>query len=210
MIALLDWELSTLGDPLADLSYFLMSWVTEPEGRSGVKGQTGAATGIPTMGAMVDRYCAATGRDGLPDLDWYFSYNLFPADRHRPGHQEANRRGHRVERAGGEVSGDGSPAGQSGLGVRGEGGGGVTMRFEGKSIIVTGAGSGIGRAAALLFAAEGGRVVAADLTDGADETARLITAASGVAAAIRIDAGCEEDVVARRVAGVRTVRRRST
>lgn len=77
VIAVLDWELSTLGDPLADFSYFLMSWVTEPEGRSGVMGRTGPETGIPTMEEVVTRYCAATGRDGVPDLNWYFSYNLF-------------------------------------------------------------------------------------------------------------------------------------
>ncbi|MCU6452505.1 phosphotransferase family protein [Sphingomonas sp. A2-49] len=77
VVAVLDWELSTLGDPLADFSYFLMSWVTDPEGRSGVKGRTGAATGIPTIEAMTQRYCARTGRDGVPDLDWYFAYNLF-------------------------------------------------------------------------------------------------------------------------------------
>lgn len=75
--AVLDWELSTLGDPLADFSYFLMSWVTEPEGRSGVKGLTGPQTGIPTIEQVVARYCAATGRDGVPDLNWYFAYNLF-------------------------------------------------------------------------------------------------------------------------------------
>ena len=69
------------------------------------------------------------------------------------------------------------------------------MRFQDRSIIVTGAGSGIGRAAALLFAAEGGRVVVADLTEGADETARMITDAGGTASAIRMDAGSEEDVV---------------
>ncbi|MDT8757839.1 phosphotransferase family protein [Sphingomonas psychrotolerans] len=77
VLAVLDWELSTLGDPLADFSYFLMSWVTEPEGRSGVKGLTGPATGIPTIDAVVERYCAATRRDGVPDLNWYFAYNLF-------------------------------------------------------------------------------------------------------------------------------------
>ena len=77
VIAVLDWELSTLGDPLADFSYFLMSWVTQPEGRSGVMGVAGGDSGIPTMAEMVQRYCAATGRDGLPDLDWYFAYNLF-------------------------------------------------------------------------------------------------------------------------------------
>lgn len=77
ILAVLDWELSTLGDPLADFSYFLMSWVTQPEGRSGVKGLTGPDTGIPTIEQVVARYCAATGRDGVPDLDWYFAYNLF-------------------------------------------------------------------------------------------------------------------------------------
>lgn len=69
------------------------------------------------------------------------------------------------------------------------------MRFENKSIIVTGAGSGIGRAAALLFAGEGGSVIVADKTEGADETAHLIARAGGVAKAIRIDAGLEEDVL---------------
>jgi NAD(P)-dependent dehydrogenase (short-subunit alcohol dehydrogenase family) len=68
------------------------------------------------------------------------------------------------------------------------------MRFNGKSIIVTGAASGIGRAAALLFAREGGRVVAADIA-GADETAAAIADAGGTAKAIRMDAGCEADVV---------------
>ena len=70
------------------------------------------------------------------------------------------------------------------------------MRFQDKSIIVTGAGSGIGRAAAILFAAEGGRVVAADRTEGADETAAMIAAAGGTARAIRMDAGSEGDVIA--------------
>ncbi len=69
------------------------------------------------------------------------------------------------------------------------------MRFIDKSIIVTGAGSGIGRAAATLFAAEGGKVIVADVSDGAETTAKAIRDAGGVAEAIRIDAGSEEDVV---------------
>ena len=77
VVAVLDWELSTLGDPLADFSYFLMSWVTAPEGRSGVQGLTGPETGIPTIEDVVARYCKATGRDGVPELNWYFAYNLF-------------------------------------------------------------------------------------------------------------------------------------
>ena len=69
------------------------------------------------------------------------------------------------------------------------------MRFTDKSIIVTGAGSGIGRAAATLFASEGGRVVVADINDTADQTAQIIRDAGGTAEAIRIDAGNEDDVV---------------
>ncbi len=75
--AVLDWELSTLGDPLADFSYLLMNWQTPPDGRAGIAGLTGAQTGIPTMEEAVARYCMATGRDGVPQLDWYFAYNLF-------------------------------------------------------------------------------------------------------------------------------------
>lgn len=68
-------------------------------------------------------------------------------------------------------------------------------RFSGKSIIVTGAGSGIGRAAALLFASEGGSVLVADLADTVHETAAMIEAAGGAAHAIQIDAGLEDDVI---------------
>ncbi len=68
------------------------------------------------------------------------------------------------------------------------------MRFTDKSIIVTGAASGIGRAAARLFAAEGGRVVACDRSDAVAETADMIGVAGGHAIALRMDAGREEDV----------------
>ena len=77
VIAVLDWELSTLGDPLADVAYLLMNWVTEPEGRSGILGLAGPQTGIPTLDEVAKRYCAAANRDGIPDLNWYFAYNLF-------------------------------------------------------------------------------------------------------------------------------------
>jgi NAD(P)-dependent dehydrogenase (short-subunit alcohol dehydrogenase family) len=68
------------------------------------------------------------------------------------------------------------------------------VRFTGKSVIVTGAGSGIGRAAATLFAAEGGQVVVADKV-GAEATAAAIRDAGGTAHAIEMDAGNEEDVL---------------
>ncbi|OYX38115.1 SDR family NAD(P)-dependent oxidoreductase [Sphingomonas sp. 32-62-10] len=68
-------------------------------------------------------------------------------------------------------------------------------RFTDKSIIVTGAGSGIGRAASILFASEGGKVIAADKTSGAHETAKMITDAGGTAIGVMMDAGLEEDVI---------------
>ncbi|SFP61223.1 SDR family NAD(P)-dependent oxidoreductase [Sphingomonas rubra] len=66
------------------------------------------------------------------------------------------------------------------------------MRFDNKSVIVTGAGSGIGRAAAIAFAREGARVVCADITDAVEQTAATI---GDAARAIRMDAGNEDDVI---------------
>jgi aminoglycoside phosphotransferase (APT) family kinase protein len=76
-LAVLDWELSTLGDPLADFTYVCMAWETQNEGRSGVADLDRKALGIPELDEVVERYCAATGRDGLPDMNWYFAYNFF-------------------------------------------------------------------------------------------------------------------------------------
>ena len=75
--AVLDWELSTTGDPLADFSYLMMNWLTPADGRAGLAGLDLAALGIPTLDEAVARYCAATGRDGVPDLNWYFAFGLF-------------------------------------------------------------------------------------------------------------------------------------
>ncbi len=77
VVAVLDWELGTLGDPLADFTYVAMAWVTENGGRSGVMDLDRAALGIPELDEMVARYCAATGRAGIPDLNWYFAFNFF-------------------------------------------------------------------------------------------------------------------------------------
>lgn len=67
-------------------------------------------------------------------------------------------------------------------------------RFEGRTVIVTGAGSGIGRASSRLFAAEGAHVFAADITDGVEETRKLILESGGTAEAVRMDASKPEDV----------------
>ncbi|HEY1926105.1 MAG TPA: phosphotransferase, partial [Caulobacteraceae bacterium] len=73
VIAVLDWELSTLGNPLADFTNLLMQWVNGSISQiSDLK-----AHGIPTMDEYVAEYCRLTGRSGLPDLNWYFAYNIF-------------------------------------------------------------------------------------------------------------------------------------
>lgn len=69
-------------------------------------------------------------------------------------------------------------------------------RLQGKVAIVTGAGSGIGRASALLFAAEGAKLVLGDKTDAVHATAKAITEAGGQALAFQMDAGVEADVAA--------------
>ena len=73
MLAVLDWELSTLGDPLADFTYLLMNWFngtisTLPDLK---------AHGIPSLEEFTAEYCRLTNRTSLPDLNWFFAYNTF-------------------------------------------------------------------------------------------------------------------------------------
>jgi aminoglycoside phosphotransferase (APT) family kinase protein len=75
--AVLDWELATIGDPLADFAYMAMNWVMPADGRSGIGGIDLAAAGIPGLDEITTLYCGLTGRDGVPDLHWYFAFNLF-------------------------------------------------------------------------------------------------------------------------------------
>ena len=74
--AVLDWELSTLGDPMADFSYLLIAWVIPATARNGLAGADIAALGIPTVEQMVERYAGLTGARPA-NLDWLFAYNLF-------------------------------------------------------------------------------------------------------------------------------------
>jgi len=69
-------------------------------------------------------------------------------------------------------------------------------RLEGKSVIITGAGSGIGRAASLLFTREGARLIAVDRAEGVKETVEQVRKAGGTAEAVIADAGSEKDVIA--------------
>jgi aminoglycoside phosphotransferase (APT) family kinase protein len=77
VIAVLDWELSTLGDPLGDFTYYLMNWVMPHDGRAGLGGLDLAELGIPALEEVVALYCGRTGRDSIANLDWYFAYNAW-------------------------------------------------------------------------------------------------------------------------------------
>lgn len=76
-LAVLDWELSTLGHPLADFTYFLMVWHFPPSVRGGLAGLDLAALGLPTLDEAVARYCARTDRVRLDDLEFCLAYNMF-------------------------------------------------------------------------------------------------------------------------------------
>jgi aminoglycoside phosphotransferase (APT) family kinase protein len=77
--AVLDWELSTLGDPLADFSYHLMQWHMPPSeaGTGSLVGLDFAALGIPPLETYVEAYVKRTGLDPRPHLPVYFAYNFF-------------------------------------------------------------------------------------------------------------------------------------
>ena len=78
VVAVLDWELSTLGHPLADFAYHCLAWFTPPGIMRGLAGLDTDALGIPRLDDYIADYCRATGRDGgIPDMPFYLAYNLF-------------------------------------------------------------------------------------------------------------------------------------
>jgi aminoglycoside phosphotransferase (APT) family kinase protein len=81
ILAVLDWELSTLGDPLADLAYHLMQWDMPPSetgaGVGTLQGHDLATLGIPSRADYVTAYVARTGLDPRPHLPVYLAYNFF-------------------------------------------------------------------------------------------------------------------------------------
>jgi aminoglycoside phosphotransferase (APT) family kinase protein len=78
VIAVLDWELSTLGHPLADLANQCMAWKLPRDG--GIKGLAGVdrkALGIPSDEEYIAAYCARTGRDGIDNWNFYIIFSMF-------------------------------------------------------------------------------------------------------------------------------------
>jgi aminoglycoside phosphotransferase (APT) family kinase protein len=77
ILAVLDWELSTLGHPLSDFAYHAMVWRFSPEEFRGVRGIDFAATGIPSEEEYVAAYCRRTGRATIAHWEFYLIFNMF-------------------------------------------------------------------------------------------------------------------------------------
>ena len=77
LTAVLDWELATLGDPVADFSYLAMQWMMPADGGAGLAGLDLEKLGIPSLDQIARRYSERSGVPLTGKLDWYFAYNLF-------------------------------------------------------------------------------------------------------------------------------------
>jgi aminoglycoside phosphotransferase (APT) family kinase protein len=77
ILAVLDWELATLGHPLSDFAYQVMAWRLAPGVFRGLDGADLAALGIPTEAEYVAAYCQRTGRVGIPHWEFYLIFNMF-------------------------------------------------------------------------------------------------------------------------------------
>lgn len=77
ILAVLDWELSTLGHPLADFAYHAMMYRMPPDIVAGLAGADIAELGIPSEREYIAAYCARTGRTAIPDYDFYVAFNVF-------------------------------------------------------------------------------------------------------------------------------------
>jgi aminoglycoside phosphotransferase (APT) family kinase protein len=77
ILAVLDWELATLGHPLSDFAYQVMAWRLAPGEFRGLKGADLAALGIPVEAEYVASYCRRTGRTEIPHWEFYLIFNMF-------------------------------------------------------------------------------------------------------------------------------------
>ncbi len=122
VIAVLDWELSTLGHPLADFSYHCMAWHIPVSLGRGIGGLDIAALGIPSEQEYMRMYCERTGLATLEQLnaDWnfYLAYNMFPHCGHFARHCQTCGGRHRLQRAGQSSGRHGTADGATGLELR--------------------------------------------------------------------------------------------
>ncbi len=189
VLAVLDWELSTLGHPLADLAYQCMQWRLPNRGNfRGNRRLDREALGLPLEADYVRLYCERRGNRGPAKRVICACLFLLPHRRDHPGRRQACARRQRLQ------SGKGPPAGRGRAacgahGTRSREQGRMTMKqFEGLTVLITGATGGFGEAAAERFYREGANLVLSDLTeDGVDriasrfDSARVATLAGSVA-----------------------------
>ena len=77
VLAVLDWELSTLGHPLSYFAYLMMAWRLPADVFRGMAGEDFAALGIPSEAEFIAAYCQRTGRDNIPGYEYYLIFNMF-------------------------------------------------------------------------------------------------------------------------------------
>jgi aminoglycoside phosphotransferase (APT) family kinase protein len=77
ILAVLDWELSTLGDPIVDFAYHCMAWHVDPVQFRGIAGLSWATLGIPDEASYVERYRERTGFAMPGDWNFYLAFNMF-------------------------------------------------------------------------------------------------------------------------------------
>lgn len=77
IVAVLDWELSTLGHPLADFAYHALMYRMPPDIVAGLGGEAPEPLGLPSERDYIAAYCARTGRQDIPSYDFYVAFNLF-------------------------------------------------------------------------------------------------------------------------------------
>jgi aminoglycoside phosphotransferase (APT) family kinase protein len=77
VVSLLDWELSTVGDPLADLAYHMLVWRVSADLFRGFADLDRVSLGIPEEAPYLSRYCERTGRKSIPSWNFYLAFSLF-------------------------------------------------------------------------------------------------------------------------------------
>ena len=126
VLAVLDWELSTLGDPLADFTYHCMQWhMPHSDAGAGTGSLVGLdlkALGIPSLSEYVDAYVARTGLDPRPYMRGLSRLQFLPPRRDPAGHRRPGARRHRDQRERPGARPDGAPARRHRLGVRAQAG----------------------------------------------------------------------------------------
>ena len=141
---MLDWELSTLGDPLADFSYHLMQWHMPPSeaGTGSLVGFDLAALGIPSLAEYVEAYVRRTGLDPRPYLAVYSAYNFFRIAAILQGIVGRVRDGTATSAFAAAKADAGAAAGRQGLGIRAPGRRDVTRRQRMKTFALALGGGG--------------------------------------------------------------------